>query len=220
MFYLSCIEFRASERAVRALLGNPYVLHQAMLNAWEDGTCERPLFRLEETRCGPRLLVQAPVRADWSRAFPKELVEAVEQKKVELQLQSGQRLRFRLRANPTVRRPARDPKTGEADFSRPGIRMALLKESDQLAWLERQGEVHTRPDDVLTGGFRVVDAMARGQMDQESYRRKDRRRMVHGGVLFEGILEVTDPAALMSTVQHGLGSGKGLGFGLLSLAPA
>ena len=37
-------------------------------------------------------------------------------------------------------------------------------------------------------------------------------------MLFEGVLRVADPAALASAVENGLGSAKGYGFGLLSLA--
>jgi CRISPR system Cascade subunit CasE len=37
-------------------------------------------------------------------------------------------------------------------------------------------------------------------------------------IQFEGLLQVTDPDRLQHTVQQGIGSGKGLGFGLLSLA--
>ena len=39
-------------------------------------------------------------------------------------------------------------------------------------------------------------------------------------VQFDGLLRVTDPDRLRETVRKGIGSGKGLGFGLLSLAPA
>ena len=38
-------------------------------------------------------------------------------------------------------------------------------------------------------------------------------------VRFEGVLEVTDPTAFCKTVENGIGSGKGFGFGLLSVAP-
>ncbi len=37
-------------------------------------------------------------------------------------------------------------------------------------------------------------------------------------VRFDGVLEVTDPAALAAAVRDGLGSAKAFGFGLLSLA--
>jgi len=38
-------------------------------------------------------------------------------------------------------------------------------------------------------------------------------------VRFDGTLEVTEPEIFLETVRQGIGSGKGLGFGLLSLAP-
>ena len=37
-------------------------------------------------------------------------------------------------------------------------------------------------------------------------------------VRFDGLLQVTDPDRLRETVRRGIGSGKGFGFGLLSLA--
>jgi CRISPR system Cascade subunit CasE len=39
-------------------------------------------------------------------------------------------------------------------------------------------------------------------------------------VRFDGLLQVADPARLQAALRQGIGSGKGLGFGLLSLAPA
>jgi hypothetical protein len=37
-------------------------------------------------------------------------------------------------------------------------------------------------------------------------------------VRFDGQLQVTDPVTFSDTLERGIGSGKGLGFGLLSLA--
>jgi len=39
-------------------------------------------------------------------------------------------------------------------------------------------------------------------------------------VRYEGLLQVTDPHLLVEAVRAGIGSAKGFGFGLLSLAPA
>jgi CRISPR system Cascade subunit CasE len=41
---------------------------------------------------------------------------------------------------------------------------------------------------------------------------------VHQAVTFDGLLRVTDPEALLAALAGGIGSGKGFGFGLLSLA--
>ena len=38
--------------------------------------------------------------------------------------------------------------------------------------------------------------------------------------LYEGLLSVRDPQALIAALTAGIGSGKAFGFGLLSLAPA
>jgi len=38
-------------------------------------------------------------------------------------------------------------------------------------------------------------------------------------VTFDGILRVTDPELFTQTLAQGVGTAKGLGFGLLSLAP-
>jgi CRISPR system Cascade subunit CasE len=39
-------------------------------------------------------------------------------------------------------------------------------------------------------------------------------------IQFDGLLKVDDPVLLAKAVQAGIGSGKGFGFGLLSLARA
>jgi CRISPR system Cascade subunit CasE len=44
------------------------------------------------------------------------------------------------------------------------------------------------------------------------------RRLTFGAVVFDGMLEVSDPGRLRSALRHGIGSAKAFGFGLLSLA--
>jgi len=48
----------------------------------------------------------------------------------------------------------------------------------------------------------------------------DERRMRFVSAQFDGILQVREPELLLKALRNGIGSGKGLGFGLLSLAPA
>ena len=43
-------------------------------------------------------------------------------------------------------------------------------------------------------------------------------RLTHVAVRFDGLLEVTDPVKFLETLRAGIGSAKGFGFGLLSLA--
>ena len=87
--------------------------------------------------------------------------------------------------------------------------MGLYREEEQIAWLQRKGE---------GGGFRVR-AVRTGAQDTVGGWDKERHKLTLLAVQFDGLLQVIDPARLRRTVRQGIGSGKGLGFGLLSLAP-
>ena len=82
-----------------------------------------------------------------------------------------------------------------------------------MDWLQRKGE---------QAGFHLlsVQLSQQGMVQCRVRRQQGRNRMQFLSVQFEGLLEVTDPHRLLNSVQQGIGSGKGLGFGLLSLAPA
>jgi CRISPR system Cascade subunit CasE len=158
------------------------------------------------------LLVQSWDAPDWSwladagaRGYLSSVTEpnpAV--KPFDLQLAAGQVLTFRLRANPTVKRHFES-----GDHKRVG----LYTEEEQVAWLQR------KTDD---GGFSLlsVNVAAEGQAGGLIHRDDETHRLNLLAVRFDGVLQVTDPARLVETVRRGIGSGKGLGFGLLSLAPA
>ena len=47
-----------------------------------------------------------------------------------------------------------------------------------------------------------------------------RHDITHFAVKFEGELVVTDPTRFAETLKNGIGSAKGFGFGLLSVARA
>jgi CRISPR system Cascade subunit CasE len=92
---------------------------------------------------------------------------------------------------------------------REGKRQGIYTEIDQLAWLYRKAD---------TGGFRVMDAQVVSD-DKQRAITKDRHETVFAAVLFTGVLEVTDCDLFMATLESGIGSAKGFGFGLLSIAP-
>jgi len=189
-------------RQVHRDLASPYDLHRTILRAFPDadkGGPGRVLFRLEPLVPGepPIVLVQSDKKPDWSalERVP-DYLRAVQSKPFVPKFRSGQRLRFRLRANPTVKRD--------------GKRHGLVKHEDQCRWLARKGE---------SGGFRPLDFIVRRSSRVISPPARDRRPMVHLGVEYEGILEVIDTDQLTETIAVGVGPAKGLGFGLLSVAP-
>ena len=220
--YLSLLEITTDARG-RRFLADPYRVHQKLLNAFPDGQAGRVLFRIEEASADelglddrpPRILVQAPIAADWSRAFADlpTLARVPRQKEIAPSFSSGRRLRFRLRANPTIRRKLDLKPRSEGKEPKDGNRFGLLKEEEQRAWLERKG---------AGGGFKLLeyDVQARGQARFQAGRGEQHRTETHVDVTFEGYLEVTDPDAFAAVLDGGIGAAKAYGFGLLSVASA
>lgn len=199
MLYLSRLALNPRCRQVRSELFNPYEMHRTLSKAfgddpgvWESARC---LFRVEESP-GPHLLIQSRIPADWARlTIPGDYLAArPASKEFSPAFAPGQHLAFRLRANPTVRRDGR--------------RQGLYQETEQLAWLARKAEA---------GGFRVCSAAARGG-EKITCRTASGEAATFSAVTFEGVLCVTEPDGLRATLEGGVGAGKGIGFGLLSLA--
>jgi CRISPR system Cascade subunit CasE len=220
--YLSRLILNPRSRRAQSEAAQPYELHRTVMRAFPDQLehqTERVLFRMEiDARRGAQvLLVQSLEAPDWSwleEPGAKGYLLPVDGpnpavKRVYLSLTAGQALAFRLLANPTVKTKLPDPAhPGEV---RP-VRHGLYDDVKQQAWLERKAQ---------QSGFRVISVNAARQPEAKGViRGQGANRLTLFSVRFDGLLEVIDPAVLVRAVEAGIGSGKGLGFGLLSLAPA
>jgi len=208
--FLSRLTLDLRDRAVRHDLANPYELHRTILRAFPDAQAGGPgrvLFRVELPRAGVEVvLVQSDQEPLWGR-LPTGYLAAHQTKPLAgLAFRAGQRLSFRLRANPTKRAGKSTP-----DAHWIGKRVGLCREVDQEGWLSRKGEV---------GGFRVTPESFRLIPEGKVLARKGGQSLQFQAVRFEGVLTVTDPERFLQTLRDGIGSAKGLGFGLLSVAPA
>jgi CRISPR system Cascade subunit CasE len=196
--YLSRLQLNTS-RVAMLWATNPYRVHQRLMMACDGDP--RLLFRIEDTSEGTQVLVQSHVEPNWHLAFEDFDVLRCppEHKAFDLRLQAGRPYRFRLLANPTVKRN--------------GNRLGLFKEEDQRAWLTRK---------IEDAGARLVGSIAapRGLQKSDKNPAKDEHVATHFAVLFEGVLQARDPERLGQVVESGIGAAKGYGFGLLSLAPA
>ena len=88
---------------------------------------------------------------------------------------------------------------------RDGKRRMLADAGAQRAWLDGR---------AAAAGF----ALVRAELEQRPWRSS--KKQLHGvfpGALFEGALEVTEPALFAQILGTGIGPGKAFGFGLLSL---
>jgi len=208
--YLSDIQLHCMNRETARLLGDPYKLHAALMSGFPvDGTDaaqERVLFRQEPPMPGSpwvQVIVQSQTKPDWGPLLERHPDAAhARRKAVELAFQPGQRLRFRLRANPTV--------------TRNGNRLGLVGEPDQRAWLEKRAtgfgfalEGYQLIDEGLVGGYKKGNDGEVG---------KGWHRMSFRAVCYQGVLRVADADLLRETVSKGIGPAKGFGCGLLSLA--
>ena len=210
-------------REARRDLSDPYQLHSTLCRAFSVPNKKCPegefLSRLEpetDPTGSPRILVQSRTIPDWTgigvKGWLAESDPAVDLKgRLKLDsLKAGQRFRFRLRANPCV--------------TRNGKRLGLLRLEEQEAWIARKGQQH---------GFSLpqLPSFDLSESSQERINvRVSQEQMLRGrqhsgntvrvfSVLYDGILTVTDADRFREALQTGIGHGKAMGLGLLSVAP-
>jgi len=227
--YLSKLVLNIRDRQARRDLASPYELHRTLWRAFPENDPGRILFRVDSDQRGgaPIVLVQSDLAPDWGRLEERGaryLLGAPDFKEFAPTFATGQQLRFRLRANPTKKlgtSSKQDRLDGNKDN---GQRVALLCDVDQVAWLVGKGD---------KGGFQVPGEWL--EQDEGKKRPNFRVDVVPEGwvgtgkeghtagrfyaVRFDGVLQVTDPGKFLKTLADGVGSAKGFGFGLLSVAP-
>jgi len=213
----------ATSRDVQRCIGDSYALHVRVMALFRDTTETRAelgvLHRLDVSeRDGvTALLIQsktAPNTAHYPDHFldPRAGADAVASTPLALiidSLRAGALFRFRLRANPARKI---DTKSAPDGTRRHGRRVPLRTDDDRVAWLVRH-----------LAGFTIVahegTPALRQRSDGLSRGHRDGKRVTHAGVVFEGLVEVTEPAIAATTLTAGVGPAKAFGFGLLSLAP-
>lgn len=208
--YLSRLQLNPAHPQARRDLASAYELHRSLARAFApdaDTPPARFLWRREADASGlpgTTVLVQAAQLGDWralgtSAQHGEDYFESLPANKpvaLETLIQAGHHCRFRLLANPTV--------------TRDGKRYGLHDDVARLAWLQRQGK---------RLGFEVLAATrsAAGRVRTSQGGRE--RTITLDTVLFDGVLKVMDAIALRHTWAAGVGPGKALGLGMLSLAP-
>ena len=202
--YLSRLVLPLTELVAQRLLADPHALHSALMQAMPT-PCGRVLFRIEPPdRRAPDMavvLVQSETQPRWD-TNPVARGARADSRQFDPSFIAGQRLRFRLRANPTVKKKEAGKENGK--------RQGLITEEAQQAWLKRKGE---------QGGFRIEGCVVVDEKMLEGQKAMG-ERLAFRSVRYEGILVVTNPDLFKHTLAAGIGSGKAFGFGLLSVARA
>lgn len=198
--YLSKLTLNLRSKDARRDLADRYELHRTVMSAFPQtlNAEERVLYRVEEWERQPHatLLVQSQDVPSWQAVEQLQggdyLLDEPNMRPVKAIAQTGQRLQFRLQANPT--------------FKRDGKRHAIYKEEDLLLWLGRKAEQHGFSIDPL--GIKVVKIGKKyGKGNQQ----------VWHAVQFDGVLKIENHAVFLEALVSGIGSAKAFGFGLLSV---
>lgn len=183
-------------------LDNAWQWHRALWTLFPDrekGTPLPCLYRIESLNLaqGAQLLMQSESKPLLQSAKASVLA----QKEFEPSLRTGQRLHFRLQANPTK-------KIRDKDKPERKIRVPLITEIDQQAWLQRKF--------ATTAIINTNSLLIRNH--KPLYFRQGSRVGKIVSTHFEGILDVTAPESLSEQLKTGIGPAKSFGCGLLSLA--
>jgi CRISPR system Cascade subunit CasE len=245
MIYLSRLMLNARSRQAQSEWRDPYQMHKTLARGFpglskEEYAAARVLFRVEEADKGEWcLLVQSKIAPDWSALcdIPHYLHRPPQSKEWVPRFESWQRLRFRLLANPTFRKCAEGP-VRKAPGNAP--RRGLFREAERLDWLKNQAAQHGFELTLQSMTWRGTPQKPfwfRGHAHTNDFTLElplvtmldlnDGRRFAlpHGdgqrafsAAQFDGVLSVREPGLFAQAIEKGIGSAKGFGFGLLSVA--
>ncbi len=199
--FLSKLTLNLENPKARRDLADPYEMHRTLARLVGHRK-DRLLWRLETGRglAPPYVLIQTQGPQDWEALWAvcgKDYGELAPDspKAFTPALRPGERLRFRLRANPSVMRNRK--------------RYGLVGREAQLAWLTKT---------LARCGARVLAAEVTGKEWLVAGKKRPSPRVELLAVTFEGFLEVKHPETLLKGLSQGIGHGKAFGLGLLSLA--
>lgn len=195
----------STQRALR----DCHDMHRNLMRAFDDTQSSAPraeqalLYTLMTVEQKPALYVLSNDLPDWSRVRGIELfrgapplcIDSLREK-----LTKGRTLRFQLFASPT-KKAAREGKLS--------ARVFLRSEQERSDWLVRQAE---------KSGFRVLHAEEKEQRQVSGVRQG--AEIHYTGVVFSGVLEITDADAFWKAYCNGIGPGKAYGMGMLMLGRA
>jgi CRISPR system Cascade subunit CasE len=231
--WLARIAPNMRNRHARGDMGDAAKMHRRMMTfcgADDIGPGARAkigmLYRVERGLPGPTVLVQFRARSLALRLPPGYgRVDALDLEPLLGKLHAGQRVRYRITANPSARRRRQGGDGRGADFfdsacgaPPPGDAAKKRKRGAvvPLAGVDADRWWETRAAEC---GLTLLSTTATPQGGAVGRDENDKIVIRHVLVQFDGTAAVRDLEALRQAVLVGVGRGKPYGAGLLSLAP-
>ncbi len=212
--FLSRFPINTARRGAHKLLGSPQAMHAAVLAAFppSDSTrAGRVLWRVDRTGPQSHLYVVSPTRPDFTHLVEQagwptgdDPWQTRPYDSFLTALANTQRWNFRLRANPV--KQARDIHARVAHVTAAQQRDWLLTRTHKLGF-------------TVAEGAEDLPAVTVSERERRVFRRAD-STVTLATAQFDGVLIITDAAALRTTLCSGIGRGKAYGCGLLTLAHA
>jgi CRISPR system Cascade subunit CasE len=215
--FLTRMAINGARRGAWKLLRSPHAMHAAVLSGFPPDTAlqtddGRVLWRIDRGTTAVWLYIVSPSQPDLTHLVEQagwptqESWQTRGYRPFLDQLDSGQRWMFRLTAN-----PVHTVNTESGAMKRYGHVTAAQQE----AWLlTRAARLGVRIAETPNGPVVAVTPRERREF------RRGSGHVMLDTAQYDGVLEVTDAALLRHALTHGIGSAKGYGCGLLTLAPA
>ena len=181
-------------RQTMRVLGDVYTLHKTVMAGFASySDFNRVLFRVEPEVKEDlvQILVQSNVNPKWA----SPVIVNFQVKEFNPKVREGMKLRFRLRANPTV--------------TRNGKRYGLIRDESLEEWLRKK-------EKNLGVQFHSMSVADEGYVTGS--RGKGDHRLNIKTALYHGFLTIRDGGLFKKALSQGVGPGKAFGCGLLSLA--
>ncbi len=193
--YLSTYMLHEAE-ASRLLPRDAYALHRLVWRFFPGMGKRRFLYRADYAPGGARLCMLSPLPPLCPADLPQDRLCCAP---IPPDFHRARDYRFCLRANPTKRSP--EPH---------GRRLPLTGDDELLRWLRRKGE---------QGGFLPGEDVRAVPEAPLPFCKPGCAPALHHSVQFCGSLSVRDPETFRRAREHGFGSAKSFGFGLMLLLP-
>lgn len=214
--YFSRVEVDTENRQKLSNLSHVGAYHNWVESAFIDerkqevsGQRNRHLWRLEELNGKQYLLVVSANQPNLDALENYGIAGSAVTKNYDNflnNLKKDEDLRFKLVANPTLKKAIKGKKQGRVIPVRPGeINTWILNKQNQFGFeIEKN-----HPLEVTNKGKKVL------------YHKKDnkRKQVLLSEATYEGVLRITDIEKFKDALISGIGREKAYGFGLLTVAP-
>lgn len=199
--YISQLTLNRMDRLTMRRLSNVYRLHQFVMSGFSEyDHLSRVLYRVEpEIKNNTvQILLQSNLKPVWKDTDDEKMLQ-FQVKELTPHFSNGNQYRFRLRANPVVKKD--------------GKRYGLIRDDALLEWIRKK-------EKIVGALFQNLIVIDEGYLNGSRKKSDKTDNIKIKAVRYEGVLSINDAELFTKALNNGIGPAKAFGCGLLSLARA